>query len=236
MTKVMQIINTSSDSFSHDSLNTTNQLESIINSNIDVYDVGGQSTKPNFKLISAKEEWLLVKDYIKYLTQKELIVSIDSFKISVISNALKAGCKIINSVAHFTYKEKLQILKLLKKYNAKIVIMHPYSAQNLTQIKRFLIKEANFYIKNGIKSENIILDPGYGFNKSYDLGIQILNNMNYFKFLNCQTLIGISRKGSIQKRFNLNLETDLNKLDEICNKLSIESNADFIRIHNARIL
>lgn len=229
--QIMKIINMSPESFSNDYQSNEKLYKNILNSNIDIYDIGGQSTKPGFDEISAFEEWNRVKNTIEYLSTKDVVMSIDSYKIEVIEKALKKGVKIINNVSHMNIPSKNKIIKLMKKYDAEIVIMHPFQCQNIEQIQKYLFTEVDFYMSKGIDSEKIIIDPGYGYGKRDSLLEKIYNDMSVFEYKNVRTLIGLSRKSSIQRKFNLSIEDDLLKLDKISWELSVNSKANIIRVH-----
>ena len=85
--------------------------------------------------------------------------------------------------------------------------------------------------KNGVK--DIIIDPGFGFAKTFDQNLTILNNLNYFTILDLPILVGISRKSFVQKKFNVSIEESLNASVQL-NKTALENHASILRVHDVK--
>ena len=155
MTKplLMGIVNATPDSF-YDG-NPQNNLDVLlakckdyVDGGVDIFDIGGESTRPNATPVSAEEEQARVLPLIQAARQKwpQIPVSLDTVKIPVALEGLKAGVSIINDVSGTPDKE---MFKIVKDFNAQIVVMHtrgtPQNMQTMTdytdllgEIKDFL--------------------------------------------------------------------------------------------------
>ena len=115
---------------------------------------------------------------------------------------------------------------------------NPKSMKNLTNYDNIL-EDITLYFSekiqllqlNGVK--DIIIDPGFGFAKTFDQNLTILNNLNYFTILDLPILVGISRKSFVQKKFNVSIENSLNASVQL-NKTALENHASILRVHDVK--
>lgn len=215
-TQIMGIVNVTPDSFSQDGCLGKSRAAHItalslarkhIREGADILDIGGESTRPGAQRISVKEEIGRVIPTIAALSKKfKIPISIDTYKPMVAKAALDAGASIVNNI--MGTKPELSLLKMVRDYNAAIVLMHikgtPKTMQkaihysNLTgEIIGSLRKSIEKCLEIGIKSDRIIVDPGIGFGKTVGNNLEILNRLGDFKVLKCPLLIGTSRKSFI---------------------------------------
>ncbi len=217
-TLIMGILNVTPDSFSDGG--QFNTVESaithatkMIKNGADIIDIGGESTKPFSDPVPEEIELKRTIPIIKILRQKypNILISIDSMKPEVTKAAIEAGANIINDVTGLRNKEMIQVAK---ETNAPVIIMHmlgtPKTMQNnisdqtynnniIGHIKEYLNNQAIKAIAAGIKSNNIILDPGIGFGKTTTHNLEILKHIKEFQNLGFPILIGASRKSFIGK-------------------------------------
>ncbi len=246
MTKIMGVLNCTPDSFydggRFSSLDkAVRQAEMMINDGADIIDVGGESTRPGAKEISAQEEMDRVIPVIEKISVYNTEISIDTTKSSVAEAAVRAGAVIINDISAFTYDEKM--VKIAAKYQTKCILGHvrgrPENMQNDTSYNN-LIKDIKKYLKNqislaetdGIKKNNIIIDPGIGFGKSLSDNYMIIRNIDKLKKMGHPVLIGLSRKSLIGKV--LGEGVDRLPATIALNTLSIINGADIIRVHDVK--
>ena len=218
----MGIVNITPDSFSHDGrlLNQKTDYTSsavrlaqrMIRAGADIIDIGGESTRPGTKRISAPEELKRILAAVKILAKTARVpISVDTYKASVAQATLDAGASIINNIKGIESDRAL--LKMIAHYNAGIVLMHlrgtPRTMQKSIRYGNLIqeiIRELKNSIENcleiGIKSDKIIIDPGIGFGKTAEHNLEILNRLTKFKILNLPILIGTSRKSFIGKILN----------------------------------
>ena len=253
-TRIMGIINTTPDSFSQDGClckfqenrNTALSLaRKHIKEGADIIDIGGESTRPGAKRISAKEEINRTVPTITSLAKTiKIPISIDTYKPPVAKAALDAGASIVNNI--MGAKPDLNLLKMIKNYNAAIVLMHiqgtPRTMQknihyrDLTaEIIRSLQKSIEKCLEIGIKSDRIIIDPGIGFGKTVEHNLKILNRLGDFKKLRHPLLIGTSRKSFIGKVLNRDVRHRLiGTAATVC--AGILKGAHIVRVHNVKAI
>ena len=209
---IMGILNLTPDSFSDGG--KFNKKETGIKHAIDLFkfganmvDVGGESTRPGSKSIDEKKEWNRIKKVIKRIGKK-IPLSLDSRKANIMNKGIKLGVKLINDVSGLGYDTRT--IEVLKKSKSPFVIQHsqgtPENMQNnpkykneLLDIYDFFEAKIKFLRSEGIKHNNIILDPGIGFGKKLKHNMNLIRNVSIFHTLGFPVLLGISRKKFIKE-------------------------------------
>jgi dihydropteroate synthase len=172
----------------------------------DIVDVGGESTRPGSKSISAKEEWGRIEEIIRKISKK-IPLSLDTRKANIMSKGIKLGIKLINDVSGLSYDCKT--IDVLKKNRSPFVIQHsqgtPENMQNnpkykneLLDIYDFFEEKIKFIRSKGIKHNNIIIDPGIGFVKNLKHNMSLIRCVSIFHTLGFPILLGLSRKKFIK--------------------------------------
>ena len=218
--RIMGILNTSPESFYKKSINTTrtkikNAVIQMENDGADFIDVGGMSTAPYLStIVSEKIESKRVLDAIKIIqNHTNLPISVDTCRSSVAEKALKNDVEIINDISGLKYDKKT--ISVLKRYKTPFVIHHiqgtPTTMQVHPKYKNVLFDIYDFFeerIKhvriNGIKHNNIIVDPGIGFGKNLKHNMKLISNISIFHSLGFPILLGISRKKFIKDISGIN--------------------------------
>ena len=216
-TYLMGILNVTPDSFSdgglYDDVNAAIvQATHMRNNGVDILDIGGQSTKPNAADVSLEEELHRVIPIVRAIRADRsfdtIMISIDTTKAIVAKEAITAGADMINDVSGGTFDDDM--FSTVAALNVPIILMHlrgtPKTMQQLTQydnlaseIITFLQSRIQAAIVSGIDSNKIIIDPGIGFAKTSEQSLQLLQELEKFKILNCPILVGTSRKSFIGK-------------------------------------
>ena len=179
----------------------------MISSGVSLVDVGGESTRPGSKGISAKLEWRRINKVLKSIC-KRVPVSLDTRKSIIMEKGIKIGVKIINDVSGLDYDLKTK--NILKKYKIPFIIQHtqgspknmqinPKYKNELLDIYDFFEKKIEFLRSFGIKHNNIIIDPGIGFGKNLKHNMNLMSNISIFHSLGFPILIGNSRKKFIKE-------------------------------------
>lgn len=246
-TLVMGILNSTPDSFYDEGFDCNLDLlekkaKEMIKDGVDIIDIGGQSTKPDAKLVSIEDELKRVIPLIKRIRSKsDVLISIDTFYSKVALEAIKEGVNIINDVTGGRFDEN--ILKISSEMNIPIILMHSRGDSktmvNLKEYKNVVDdsrSELNVQIQKGldmgIKRWNIIIDPGIGFAKDMDLNIEIIKNVEKWKG-DYPCLIGTSRKGFIGKILNKEPQDRLyGSLATVV--LSAMNGANIVRVHDVK--
>ncbi len=255
-TVIMGILNVTPDSFSDGGkfLSVDKAVEHALDMQLqgaDIIDIGGESTRPGAKKISVDEESKRVIPVIEELSDKLIIpISVDTYNSEVADKAISAGANMINDISALRFDPKM--VDVVREYNVPVCIMHmkgvpenmqknPRYEDAVSEIISFLSERKNFAISNGIKEENIIVDPGIGFGKRTGNGIEdnceIIRRLKELKILDSPILVGPSRK-----RFIGNVCSDGDQLpvDERLEGtlaavvLSVVNGANIVRVHDIR--
>ena len=202
---IMGILNVTPDSFSDggkfDTLeHAMAQVEKMIEEGADLIDVGGESTRPGHQQITEDEEIARVVPVIQKIKEKyDIPVSIDTYKSRVAEAALEAGADMLNDIWGFLYDEKMA--ELAVRYDVPVCLMHN---RNNTEYQDFvpdvvadLKKCLAVAEKYGVKKENIMLDPGVGFGKTYEQNLAIINHLEVLCDMGYPVLLATSRKSVI---------------------------------------
>ena len=233
----------------------------------DIIDVGGESTRPGAKVlatepnlqnpvasptkivVSEEEELERVIPVIRTLKQKrpEITISVDTYKANVASAAIAAGAEIVNDVSGFRWDP--QMPKTLAALKCGGVLMHmrgrpdewrnlPPIADMVTLVKRELRDWADVALMAGVKRERLVLDPGFGFGKSFQENYPLLRRFDEFHQLRYPLLVGVSKKSFIGHALSRNGNDA--PLDQRANgtiameTLLILKGAHIVRTHDVR--
>jgi dihydropteroate synthase len=242
---IMGILNTTPDSFSDggkyiDKISIQNRLEYFKNNDVDIVDIGGESSRPGAKSISVQEEINRIEFAVDLALSMKMIVSVDTYKPEVAEYVLEKGVHLINDITGLNNSDK--IAKLCKKYEAGICLMHMKGTPDIMQnnpiyeniiddIYGFLSGAVNKALDSGINLDSIIIDPGFGFGKTLEDNYYILNFLDEFKSLHCPLLAGVSRKSMIGKVTD-EIPEDRVLSSKIVEMMSLLKGADIIRTHD----
>ena len=238
-TYIMGILNVTPDSFSdggkfNEIEAAVSQAKKLVEAGADIIDVGGESTRPGAEYVTEEEEIKRVVPIIKAIKKElDVTISIDTYKSKTAEEAIKAGADIINDIWGAKYDKN--IAKVAAKYNVPIILMHnredkPYS--NLMEdIINDLQESIDVALEAGVKKENIILDPGIGFAKTYEENLMVMNKCEVIRDMGYPVLLGTSRKSMI----GLTLNLPVNERVEgtiATTVMGIMKGMEFIRVHD----
>lgn len=244
---VMGIINATPDSFYEGSRfvgrdQILEQAEKMIAEEVDIIDIGGQSTRPGSKSISADEELERVIEGIDAVHKNfpGVIISIDTYYSSVAEEAVRNGASIVNDISAGTMDKEM--IPIVAQLCVPYVVMHMKGTPETMQreakydditrdILDFFIRKKNECNKAGI--HDIILDPGFGFAKTVDHNFELLKNISVFKILDAPILIGVSRKSSVYKTLGIDKQDALNGTT-VLNTIALMNGANILRVHDVK--
>jgi len=251
-TFIMGIINLSPDSFSGDGLENSvsaySQARRMIAEGADILDVGGESTRPGFAPVTIEEEISRVVPVIKQLAREVAVpVSIDSYKFEVVSEALDAGALIIND--QWGLKKDKRLAVLAAERNVPIILMGNQRDRGgfdpgikrdtgyYDDVMNLVISDLRTSIATaeeaGLQPDNIIIDPGLGFGKTWKHDLEIIRRLDELKVLDKPILIGPSRKSFIKMILNLPAD-DRVEGTAAAVAISILKGADIVRVHDVK--
>jgi len=213
---VMAILNVTPDSFSDGGKffsvdEAVKQAEKFIEAGADILDIGGESTRPTSERVSTEEEIRRVVPVIEAIEKRfKIPISIDTSKAEAAEKAVQAGAEIINDISGLRFDER--IAEVAAKYKTGLVLMHSRGdfetmhrqepVENiLNEVSdgfRFSIEKAESY---GVQKENIALDVGIGFSKTFGQNLELIAKLNVLceEFSDFPMLVGTSRKSFIGK-------------------------------------
>ncbi len=209
--QVMGILNVTPDSFSDggnyfDPDRALRQALNMVSQGAAIIDIGGESTRPGADPVSVEEELHRVVPLVEALA-KELPVpiSVDTTKPEVMREAVAAGAGMINDVMALRQPGALETVTQLQ---VPVCLMHmqgqprtmqsdPHYEHVVEDVMGFLNDRVTACELAGIPRDRILLDPGFGFGKTLQHNLELLNSLNRFQRLGLPLLVGISRKSMI---------------------------------------
>ena len=208
---VMGVLNVTPDSFSdggqHASVTSAfDHAQQMINEGASIIDVGGESTRPGASPVSTQQELDRVIPVIeKIAANLDCVISLDSSCPQVIEAAAQAGASLLNDVRALQREGALQVAA---KTGLPVCLMHmrgepktmqqqPHYDSVVDEVQAFLLARVEACLTAGIERNKIILDPGFGFGKTLDHNLQLLESLAQLKVLGLPLLVGMSRKSMI---------------------------------------
>lgn len=238
-TYVMGILNVTPDSFSDggyfygldDALKHT---EAMLAEGADIIDVGGESTRPGYTLITEQEEIERIVPVIEAIKKRfDVPVSIDTYKAAVAKAAVEAGADLVNDI--WGLKHEAKMAEVIAESKAACCLMHNrnnavYSCF-MEDMKKDLCETIELAGKAGIARDRIILDPGVGFAKSYENNLEAIRCMGQLKELGFPILLGTSRKSVIGLTLDLTV-TERLEGTLVTTVMAVEQGVAFVRVHD----
>ncbi len=208
----------------------------------DIIDIGAMSTRPGSEEVSVDEELQRLIPVVKAVATAypDAILSIDTYRAVVATEAIAAGAYIINDIAGGTLDNAM--FATVAKLKVPYILMHiqgtPQTMQQnpeyenvVADVLLYLSKKVNELRKLGVA--DIIIDPGFGFGKTIEHNYQLLNNLDQLKLLGYPILAGLSRKGMIYKPLGLTAAEALPGTIA-ANRIALEKGANILRVHDVK--
>ena len=243
---VMGILNSTPDSFfSGSRFQQTDELltrsEKMLSEGATILDIGGMSTRPGAEIISADEEIRRVIPAIQAIHARfpEAILSVDSYRPAVVSQALEAGASIINDVSALADET---MLSLAVAHQAPYILMHsrgtPETMQMMTDYKDLMPDLIDFFSAQYARClahhvKDVMIDPGFGFAKTIDQNFALLRDLSLLQILDLPVLVGLSRKATVYKTLGISAAEALNGTT-VLNTLALERGAMILRVHDVK--
>ncbi len=245
--QVMGILNVTPDSFSDgghfNHIDTAlAQTEQMINDGAVIIDIGGESTRPGAKDVSEQDEISRVIPVLKAIKQHfDVIVSIDTSKAKLMSEAIAQGAGLINDVRAL---QNEGCLTAVAQSDVAICLMHmqglprtmqsaPHYDDLFNDINTFFEERIIACQSEGINKDRLVVDPGFGFGKTLDQNYQLLAGLENFKPLALPILAGLSRKSMIGQLLNRDIEQRLSGSLATA-IIAAQQGAKIIRVHDVK--
>lgn len=244
---VMGILNVTPDSFSdggkhNDLVQALTHANEMINAGATIIDVGGESTRPGASEVSVEQELERVIPVVEAISQRfEVWISVDTSKPEVIRESAKAGAHIINDIRSL---QEPGALEAAAETGLPVCLMHmqgaPSTMQQSPKYKQLLQDVEAFFVHHiarceaaGIKKEQLILDPGFGFGKNLSHNYQLLAHLADFHQFGLPLLVGMSRKSMIGQLLNVGPSQRLTG-SLACAVIAAMQGAHILRVHDVK--
>lgn len=240
---IMGILNVTPDSFSdggrYISLEAAlGQAEAMVDEGASIIDVGGESTRPDAVEVDPREEQARILPVIAALRDKlDVAISVDTYRADTARRAVGAGAHIVNDV-HGLQREP-DIANIAAETGAGLVVMHTGRGRDklgdvIDDQLAFLGRSLEIARAAGVREDQIVLDPGFGFAKDADENVELMSRFSELLALPFPWLVGTSRKrllGSITGRDPLNRDPGT----AVTSAMLRLAGADIFRVHNVTI-
>lgn len=240
---IMGILNFTPDSFSDGGKfnnidSALMHVEHMINDGMDILDIGGESTRPNYTKISDDEEISRVVPIVEAVKEHfDIPVSLDTYKYKVAEAGIKAGVDLINDIWGLKY-DNGQMAELIAKNGLPCCLMHNRNNQQyncfIDDVISDMQQTVDIALKAGIDQKNIILDIGVGFAKSYENNLEAIDRVDEFRErLGYPVLLGTSRKSVIA--ITLDLPSDQRVEGTIATTvMGVMKGVSIVRVHDVK--
>ena len=243
--RVMGIVNVTPDSFSGasqpvDAGAAIAHCDELLRQGADILDIGGESTRPGAKLLSAEEELRRVLPVLRHAVGLGVPVSVDTSQPRVMQAALDLGVDIVNDVRALQRPGALEVLAA--HASAGVCVMHmqgepatmqvaPRYGDVVADVLAFLAARHSLLRARGVAADRIVVDPGIGFGKTVDHNLTLLRRQRELLVLGAPLLVGWSRKSTLgtltgralQERRDASVAAAL---------LAVQRGASIVRVHD----
>ncbi len=244
---VMGILNVTPDSFSDGGKYFNPRIAidhayQMIEDGAQIIDIGGESSKPGAATVSEAEEQDRVLPIIEALQGAKVALSLDSYKASTMSLAVKAGVDILNDISGFSSPANQQVA--IDHSSVGLCLMHMQNDPKTMQIRPVyedVISEVNHFFRenvqqlntHGVSLDRICIDPGFGFGKTAKHNLMLLNQLESFQHFGLPILVGMSRKSTLGKLIGSDLE-DRTVASIAAMLFGIQRGAKVLRVHDVK--
>lgn len=248
---IMGILNVTPDSFSDGGEFSTleaalKQAEKMIAEGADIIDIGGESTRPGSARVPTEEEIARVVPVIEALaTEFDIPLSIDTSKSEVAEAAILAGAEIINDVSGLAFDPRVG--EIAARYGTGLVLMHlrgTFETMHRQEPVEDILQEVAASFRSsiaraeagGVPLENIALDPGIGFSKTFKQNLELLAKLGKLgeEFTGFPVLVGASRKSFIGKILGDTAPGERVAASAASAAIAVMNGAHIVRVHDVK--
>lgn len=245
---IMGILNLTPDSFFDggyykNEKEILSRTEVMLNEGADIIDIGAVSTRPGAVEVEKDIEYQRLIPAIKKISREfpEAVLSVDTYRSTIARDAIDAGANIINDISGGLFDPKM--FQTIAELQIPYILMHikgkPKDMQVNPKYMDVLSEVVDFFRQQLLKlshfgvTENIVLDPGFGFGKSLEDNYRLLKDLPSLKELGYPILTGVSRKSMINKIIDTKPTESLNGTTAI-HTLALLNGANLLRVHDVK--
>lgn len=251
--KIMGIVNLTPDSFSDGGIysqsigSAIRHAEQLLKDGADILDIGGESTRPGSAVVSESEEWARVQPVLSELVKWNVPLSLDTRHTAIMAKALEHSiADIINDVAALTDDGAVELLAQPQYSQIGICLMHmqglpetmqhnPQYSDVVGEVGRYLSQRAEVCTQAGIAPERLVLDPGFGFGKTLEHNILLMQHLSeLMKNTGLPYLIGVSRKRMIGELTGEQTPAERVHGSTAAALASVARGAQIVRVHDVK--
>lgn len=240
-TYVMGILNVTPDSFSDGG--NWNELDKalahtqqMIEEGAAIIDVGGESTRPGYTKISDEEEIDRVAPIIRAIHERfDIPVSIDTYKSKVAEAAVQAGADLVNDIWGLKYDDRMA--DVIAQYQVSCCLMHNKNKAEyndfVSDMSSETLESTHIALGAGVAKDKIILDPGVGFGKTYEMNLAAIRHLDKLCAQGYPVLLGCSRKSVIGNTLKLPVDERIEGT-LVTTVMAVLSGCAFVRVHDIK--
>lgn len=247
---LMGVLNLTPDSFSDGGLHE--DPDEAVKAGLDMaqegaalVDVGGESTRPGAASVPAAEELRRVLPVVRALAA-ELPgrISVDTYKAAVAAEVLESGVSVINDVS--ALRMDPEMVAVVRDAQCAVVLMHmkgePRTMQErptyddvVAEVYSFFLERLNWAVQQGLKEENLLIDPGIGFGKTMSHNLELLRHLSTFRSLGRPIVVGTSRKRFLGEILGVEDAQDRDAATAATSVIAACQGAHVLRVHQVGI-
>ncbi len=245
--RVMGVLNITPDSFHAESRveehsKILERAGGMLEAGADILDLGAYSSRPGAEHISEELELERLLPALEAVREAHpnALLSVDTFRASVASKALKSGADIVNDISAGLLDPEM--MDLVASEQVPYIMMHmpgtPQDMQERTdyedvtaEVFHHLSQRIELARDKGVS--DLLIDPGFGFGKTLEQNFRLLEELESFKEFGLPLLVGVSRKSMVGRLLGVPPSEALNGTT-VLNTLALQRGADILRVHDVR--
>ena len=238
---IMGILNVTPDSFSDGGKyskidQALLRVEEMVKEGMDILDIGGESTRPGYSLLSEEQEQERILPVVEAVKKQfDMPISLDTYKSKVAEAGIQAGVDLINDIWGLKYDENMA--GVIAKAGIPCCLMHNRKETDYQSLLEDMIADLEETLSiaedAGIDRNKIILDPGIGFGKTYEQNLAVLHHLEELNSLGCPMMLGVSRKSVIGLTLDLPV-TERVEGTIATTVLGVMKGCSFVRVHDIK--
>jgi len=248
---IMGILNVTPDSFSDggnlysasrlDLSKTLSVVEQMLAHGADIIDIGGESTRPGAVPVTTQQELDRVIPVLEAVVERfDALVSVDTSTAAVMVEATAKGASLINDVRALSRDGALQaaaqahlpVCLMHMQNQPKTMQIEPSYTDVVAEVLAFLEERTTTCTQAGMASDQIILDPGFGFGKTLAHNLSLFNAIDQFVETGHPVLVGVSRKAMIGQVLGIE-QADQRLIGSVAMALlAAQRGAAILRVHD----
>ena len=207
---IMGVVNVTPDSFSDGGRYATTEHAAahasvLIGEGADIVDIGGESTRPNAAPVAFEEERRRVLPVLEALRDCGIPVSVDTQNPALMREAIAAGASMVNDINALAAPGALEavadtaaaVCLMHKRGDPKTMQQDPHYEDVVREVREFLAARVTAAERAGMIRERIVIDPGFGFGKTFEHNLALLRELRQFAALGAPVVAGLSRKAML---------------------------------------